>query len=71
MQVKVAPGERGINAGTRLTIAADSTVRPLGTFKVQLAGGGGTADISESAPIVGVTLESAKNGLVWVLVNPQ
>jgi hypothetical protein len=71
MQVKVAPGENAISAGTRLTAAADGAVRPLGTMKVQLAGGVGTADIAESAPLIGVALEAPKNGVVWVLVNPQ
>jgi hypothetical protein len=71
MQVKVAPGESAISAGTRLTSAADGSVRPLGTIKVQLAGGEGTADMVESAPVIGVALEAAKDGLVWVLVNPQ
>ena len=71
MQVKVAPGESAIAAGTRLTAAADGRVRPLGTIKVQLANGTGTADLSEDAPVIGVTLEAASDGLVWVLVNPQ
>ncbi|MFZ2423736.1 MAG: hypothetical protein WA029_21595 [Anaerolineae bacterium] len=71
MQVKVASGEGAIAAGTRLTAAADGRVRPLGTIKVQLAGGAGTADLLESAPFLGVALEAAKDGLVWVLVNPQ
>ena len=71
MQVRIAPGESAIAAGTRLTAAADGRVRPLGTIKVQLAGGAGTADLPESAPVIGVALEPAKDGLVWVLVNPQ
>ncbi len=71
MQVKVAPGESAIVAGTRLTAAADGTVRPIGTIKVQLAGGEGTADLSESAPVIGVALEPAKDGRVLMLVNPQ
>ena len=59
-----------IEAGQRLTIAVNGRARPLGTIKVQLAGGEGTADIAESAPVIGVALEAAKDELVWVLVNP-
>ena len=70
-QVKVAPGERAIAAGTRLTAAADGAVRPLGTIQVQLADGKGAADLAESAPVVGVALEPARDGLVWVFVKPQ
>ncbi len=71
MQVRIAPGGSAIAAGTRLTAGADGSVRPLGTIKVQLASGAGTADLAESAPVIGVALEAAKDGLVWVLVNPQ
>ncbi|MBK9091905.1 MAG: hypothetical protein IPM84_03865 [Anaerolineae bacterium] len=71
MQVRIAPGESAIAAGTRLTAAAGGRVRPLGTIKVQLAGDAGTADLPENAPFLGVALEAAKDGLVWVLVNPQ
>lgn len=39
--------------------------------QVQLAGGEGTADMVESAPIVGVALEEAKDDKVWVLVYPH
>ncbi len=70
MQVKVAPGEN-ISAGMRLTVAADGAARPLGTIKVQLANGAGTADMAESAPVIGVALGPGYNGLAWVLVNPQ
>jgi len=71
MQVRVAPGEGVVDAGTRLTAARDGAVRPLGVITVQLAGGEGTANLSEDVPIVGVALEPAGDGLVWVLVNPQ
>jgi len=71
MKVKVAPGESTITAGTRLTAAANGSVRQLSTMKVQLAGGQGTADMLESAPVIGVALEAPKDGMVWVLVNPQ
>ena len=70
-QATVADGESAIAAGTRLTAAVGGGVRPLGTIKVQLADGRGAADLAESAPVVGVALEPAQNGLVWVLVNPQ
>jgi len=69
-QVKV-DSATPIEAGQRLTVAANGRTRPLGTIKVQLAGGEGTADIPESAPVIGVALEAAKDGLVWALVNPQ
>jgi hypothetical protein len=69
-QVKVQAGE-AIQPGQRLTVAANGRTRPVGTVKVQLAGGEGTADIAESAPVIGVALEPSKDGLVWVLVNPQ
>ncbi len=68
--VKVVPGESAITAGTRLAAAADGAVRPLGTVKVQLADGRGTADLPEGAPVVGMALEAARDGLVWVLVDP-
>lgn len=71
MRVKTAPGEGAITAGTRLTAAADGQVRALGTIKVQLAGGEGVAELAESAPVVGVALDDAQDGEVWVLVNPQ
>jgi len=38
---------------------------------VRLAGGEGTADMLESAPVIGVALEAAKDGMDWVLVNLQ
>ena len=70
-QVKV-DGATPIEAGQRLTFAANGRARPVGTIKVQLAGGEGTADIAESAPVIGVALEASdKNGMMWVLVNPQ
>ena len=65
MQVKVAPGESVIAAGTRLTAGADGSVRPLQTRTVD------GMVVTEGAPVIGVALEAAKNGLVWVLVNPQ
>ena len=71
MQVRVAPGAGTITAGSRLTAAADGTVRTLNRIKVQLAAGNGTADIDEDVPLIGVALETATDGLVWILVNPQ
>jgi hypothetical protein len=70
MQVKVAHGAGAVTAGTQVTVAADGSVRPLGTMKVQLADGAGTATLPESAPVLGVALASVEDGLVWVLVNP-
>ena len=71
MQVKVAPGAGAIAAGARLTAAADGHVRPLRTIKVRLADSASTADLPESAPLLGVALSPAQDDLVWVLVNPQ
>lgn len=65
MQVKAAPGEAPIVAGTRLTAAADGTVRPLQTRTVD------GMVVAEGAPVLGVVLAEAVDGLVWVLVNPQ
>ncbi|WP_423224605.1 hypothetical protein [Candidatus Amarolinea aalborgensis] len=64
-QATVAPGESAIATGTRLTVAADGAVRPLQTRTVD------GMLVTEGAPVVGVALEPAKNGLVWVLVNPH
>ncbi len=71
MQVSVAADETGIVAGTRLTAAANGAVRPQGTIRVQLADGEGTATMPDNAPVLGVALEAPKDGMVWVLVNPQ
>ena len=65
MQVKVAPGESAIAAGTRLTAAVDGSVRPLQTRTVE------GMVVTEGAPVIGVALEAARDGLIWVLVNPQ
>ncbi|HSN77194.1 MAG TPA: hypothetical protein VL334_19155 [Anaerolineae bacterium] len=65
MQVRVAPGEEAIAGGTRLTAAADGAVRPLATRTVD------GMVVSEGAPVLGIALEPAKDGVVWVLVNPQ
>ncbi len=70
-QVKVDPAA-AIAAGQRLTVdATRGQVRALRTFKVQLAGSAGVADMLETAPVIGVALELPRDGLVWVLVNPQ
>lgn len=71
MPVKVAPDAAPVVAGTRLTAASDGTVRPLGTVKVRLADGSGTADLLETAPVIGIAITPASDGQVWVLVNPQ
>jgi len=65
MQVRVAPGEDAISGGTRLAAAADGAVRPLATRTVD------GMVVSEGAPLLGIALEPAKDGLVWVLVSPQ
>jgi hypothetical protein len=69
-QVKVDTAA-SIAAGQRLTVAANGRARPLGTIKVHLAGDAGTADLPESAPVIGTAMGPAQGGLVWVLVNPQ
>jgi hypothetical protein len=65
MQVRVATGEDAIASGTRLTAAADGSARPLATRTID------GMVVSESAPVLGLALEGPKDGLVWVLVNPQ
>jgi hypothetical protein len=65
MQVKAAPGDTAIAAGARLTVGSDGHVRPLQTRTVE------GMVVTEGAPVVGVALGAAKDGLVWVLVNPQ
>lgn len=65
MQVRVAPGESALAAGARVTAAANGAVRPLATRTVD------GMVISEGAPVLGIALEPARDGLVWVLVNPQ
>jgi hypothetical protein len=66
MQVKVAPGESAISAGSRLTAAEGGTVRSMQTRTV------GGMIVTEGAPVIGIALEAPdKDGLVWVLVNPQ
>ena len=70
-QARLAPGAGDVAAGKRLTVAGDGRVRPLGSIAVQLAGDAGTAALAENAPVVGLALDAARSGLVWVLVNPQ
>lgn len=65
MQVRVAPIESVVAAGARMTAASDGTVRPLATRTVD------GMVVSEGAPVLGLALEAPKDGLVWVLVNPQ
>ncbi|MFZ1405001.1 MAG: hypothetical protein WAW03_18040 [Anaerolineae bacterium] len=67
MQVRIAPGESAIAAGTRLTAAAGGRVRPLQTRTVE------GMVVTEGTPVIGTALESlaAGEGLIWVLVNPQ
>lgn len=71
-RVRVAATEGAIDAGARLAAATDGTVRPLGTVRVLLADGSGTADIAENNSIVGIALDApGRDGLVWALINPQ
>jgi hypothetical protein len=64
-QVKVQDGA-AIQPGQRLT-AADTpgTARTLRTVQVE------GVRLDESGPILGVALDAAEDGMVWVLVNPQ
>ncbi|MEZ4768420.1 MAG: hypothetical protein R2844_08335 [Caldilineales bacterium] len=60
-----------VQLGDRVTVADGfDGVRALSTFQVQRTDGG-TADMVETAPVLGVALDAAQDGLVWVLVNPQ
>ncbi len=64
-QVKV-DGAAPVAAGQRLTVAATpGRARTLRSVEVE----GITLD--ERGPTVGVALDAARDGLVWVLVNPQ
>jgi hypothetical protein len=65
MQIKVAPGENAIAAGTRLTVAGDGTMRALRTSTLE------GMVVTEGAPVIGVALDASKDGMIWVLVNPQ
>lgn len=65
-QVKVQADE-AIQAGQRLTIA-DTPGRARAQRTVQVEG----VKVDESGPTLGAALEAAeKDGMVWVLVNPQ
>jgi hypothetical protein len=63
-QVKVQAGE-SLQPGQRVTVGADGAVRSLQTRALE------GMVISEGAPTVGVVLQAAGDGTVWVLVNPQ
>jgi hypothetical protein len=67
VQVKAA-GD--VQLGDRVTVDATGGVRALAAFQVQRMDGG-VADMLETAPVLGIALEAAKDGKVWVLVNPQ
>ncbi len=69
VQVKLQAGTTA-QPGQRVTLGAHGAVRTLQTLKVQLADGAGTAEIAETAPTLGVVLQPAADGMVWVLVNP-
>jgi archaellum component FlaG (FlaF/FlaG flagellin family) len=69
-QVRLQPGAV-VQPGERVTVGEGGAVRPLSTYKVQLAEGGGTVDMAESVPALGVVLQPAREGWVWVLVGPR
>ncbi len=62
--VKVQDGET-ILAGQRLTAGDGGSVRALQSRTIE------GMVVTEGAPVIGVALEAAKDGLVWVMVNPQ
>jgi hypothetical protein len=64
-QVKVQASE-AIQPGQRLT-AADTPGFARALRTVQVEG----VSVDESGPTLGVALDSAKNAIAWVLVNPQ
>jgi hypothetical protein len=64
-QVKVQDGA-AIRPGQRLT-AADTPGHARALRTVQVEG----VRVDESGPTLGVALQAAQDGLVWVLVNPQ
>jgi hypothetical protein len=64
-QVKVA-AQAAIQPGQRLTVGQQpGTARAMQSRQIE----GMTVD--EGGPSLGVALEPAENGLIWVLVNPQ
>ncbi len=62
-QVKVQPGET-LQPGQRVTVGANGAVRALETRTLD------GMVVSEGAATVGVVLQAASEGRVWVLVNP-
>lgn len=54
-----------IAAGTRLTVAASGRDRPLQTRTID------GMVVTEGAPVIGVAMGPAQDGMIWVLVNPQ
>ena len=64
-QVRVQEGA-AIQPGQRLTVAdTPGHARALRTVQVE------GVQVDESGPTLGVALEPVKDGMVWVLVNPQ
>ena len=68
MQVKASALGSAIQLGDRLAVADSGAARGLQTRELE------GMRITESAPTIGMALESleaSKDGLIWVLVNPQ
>ncbi len=63
-QVKVQDGETLV-PGQRVTVGANGAARALETRMVE------GMEVSEGAATVGAVLEAPKDGMVWMLVNPQ
>lgn len=64
-QVKVQDGE-AIQPGQRLTVSA--TLGQARALQSKVIEG---MMVTEGASVIGVALEAPRDGLVWVLVNPQ
>lgn len=67
-QVKASALDATIALGEKLAVADDGAARSLQTRELD------GMRIAESAPTIGIALEnlaSSKDGLIWVLVNPQ
>ncbi len=66
VQVNVSTKGGTVQAGQRLTFDSANRARTLRTTKVN------DLTVAENAPTIGIALEStAKDGKIWVLVNPK
>lgn len=68
LQVKASALGQAIAMGDKLAVNDGGAARSLQTVDV------GGVELAENAPTVGIALEglgASKEGLIWVLVNPQ